>query len=198
MEMKEHTFSGIHEGKWRLPAAFLHRNPQHRLSWISLSRPDILASKPYLPCPSQKREITQAISMFAAALLLLFNLSGCSETVQITRKPLSGIVRGEAFYRERMALPPGTRFEVYLEEMSRSDGTPRVVGRSIRTVSGVPPYRFEIRYAANRIDRSRLYTIRAQLTRGGLLLFTTNQNYPVITRGGDEEPKLLLLFVRRQ
>ena len=148
--------------------------------------------------------MNKRMSMFApVALLLLIALAGCSGTREMTREMtraplLSGIVRGEAFYRERIALPPGTQLEVFLEDVSRSDAPPIVVGKSIRTLTGAPPYRFEIRYQVGRIDRSHLYAIRAQLIRRGVLLFITNRSYPVITRGDVEEPKLLLVLVRRQ
>jgi len=104
----------------------------------------------------------------------------------------SATVRGEATYRERIAVPPGTRLEVSLSDVSRADAPAETIGETVLADAGQPPYRFEIDYQPERIIASHRYAVRARLTHEGRLLFTTDQTYPVITDGHPSEVRLLL------
>lgn len=104
----------------------------------------------------------------------------------------SATVRGEATYRERIAVPPGTRLEVSLSDVSRADAPAETIGETVLADAGRPPYRFEIDYPPNRIVASHRYSVSARLTHEGRLLFTTDQTYPVITNGHPSEVRLLL------
>ena len=107
----------------------------------------------------------------------------------------SATVRGEATYRERIAVPPGTRLEVSLSDVSRADAPAETIGETVLADAGQPPYRFEIDYQPERIIASHRYAVRARLTHEGRLLFTTDQTYPVITDGHPSEVRLLLKWV---
>jgi len=102
-------------------------------------------------------------------------------------------VSGEAFYRERIAVPPGTQLEVVLEDVSRADARAETIGSVVVPDAGQPPYRFEIRYLPASIEPSRRYAVRARLTHQGRLLFTTDTIYPVITGGHPDSGLELLL-----
>ena len=104
----------------------------------------------------------------------------------------SATVRGEATYRERIAVPPGTRLEVSLSDVSRADAPAETIGETVLADAGQPPYRFEIDYQPHRIVASHRYSVSARLTHEGRLLFTTDQTYPVITGGHPSEVRLLL------
>lgn len=104
-------------------------------------------------------------------------------------------VTGTALYRERIVLPPGAELEVVLEDVSLSDvaADPVVIVRQPDV--GQPPYAFELVYDPRRIVPSRDYAVRARLTLGGRLLFTTDTVCPVITHGNLTTVELLLTRV---
>jgi putative lipoprotein len=53
-------------------------------------------------------------------------------------------VRGSAFYRERIALPPGAVFEASLEDVSRADAPAEVLGGVSFDGGAGPHYAFSI------------------------------------------------------
>ena len=128
----------------------------------------------------------------AASLLLL--LSICTAT---SAGP-TATVRGEATYRERLAVPPGAQLEVVLQDVSRADAPAQAIGSVTLSGLGQPPYRFEIPYLPEHIVASHRYSVRARLTHQGQLLFTTDRTYPVITAGNPTEVQLLLKRVEAQ
>lgn len=107
------------------------------------------------------------------------------------------VVRGTAFYRERIALRPGAVLEVTLEDVSRMDVPAEVIGSARIENPGNPPFRFEIPYDPDVIDQRHTYSVRARITAGDALLYTTDQVYPVLTRGAGNEVELLLRGVAR-
>ena len=105
------------------------------------------------------------------------------------------VVRGQASYRERIALTPGAVFEATLIDVSRADASAEVIGSvRVETPSSVP-IRFEIPYDAKKIDERRSYAVRARILAGARLLFTTDKAYPVLTRGAGTDVDLLLVRV---
>ena len=124
--------------------------------------------------------------------MLPWVMAGCATANAET----TATVSGKAFYRERIAVPPGTQLEVVLADISRADAPEEKIGEMIKANAGQPPYRFEITYPTERIVASHRYAVRAHLTHEGSLLFTTDQLYPVITDGNPRKLKLLLKQVR--
>jgi copper homeostasis protein (lipoprotein) len=104
----------------------------------------------------------------------------------------AGRVKGTATYRERMALPDSALFEAVLEDVSRADAAAEVIARTRIEHPGNPPIRFEIMYEPTKIEQNHDYSVRARITDGERLVFTTVQNYPVLTRGNGNEVNLLL------
>jgi copper homeostasis protein (lipoprotein) len=101
-------------------------------------------------------------------------------------------VKAAAIYRERMALPPEAVLEAMLEDISRADVQAELLG-SVRIENpGSPPFHFEIAYDPARIQANHTYAVRARITVQGNLWFTTDQVYPVLTRGHGQEVELLL------
>lgn len=111
---------------------------------------------------------------------------------QTTEADPTAIVRGEATYRERIAVPPGAQLEVLLVDVSRADAPSEKIGGVTLTDIGQPPYRFEIAYRPEQIIESHTYVVQIRLTHQGRLLFITDQAYPVITRGQPSEVKIVL------
>jgi uncharacterized lipoprotein YbaY len=105
------------------------------------------------------------------------------------------VVRGTAFYRERIALPPEAVFEAVLADVSRVGALADVLGRVRLESPGQVPIRFEIPYDPARVDETYLHGVRASITVGGRLWFTTDRSYPVLTGGHSASVNLLLIRV---
>jgi len=110
----------------------------------------------------------------------------------MTEGQQSGKISGTATYRERMALPPRAVFEATLEDTSRADTPSEVIGRVEVERPFNPPIPFEISYDVTKIQEGHAYAVRARITSGEQLMFTTTQNYPVLTRGNGNEVTLML------
>lgn len=106
----------------------------------------------------------------------------------------AGTLRGEAWYRERIALPPEAVFEAVLLDVSRADAA-AILGRARLEPAGNPPFRFEIDYDAAAIRRGHRYAVRATVTLTGDLYFTTDRTYPAFGVG-DRALRILLVRSR--
>lgn len=104
-------------------------------------------------------------------------------------------VTGTATYRERMALPADAVLEVTLADVSRADAAATPLGTARIERPGQPPFRFAIPYDSAKVDPRMSYAVRARVTAGGRLLFTTTQRYPVLTGGAGREVALVLARV---
>ncbi len=102
------------------------------------------------------------------------------------------VVTGTAFYRERIALPPGAVLEVTLEDVSLADAPSHELSRVTLEDPGAPPFSFAIPFDPGEIDPRRVYALRAAIRVNGELWFITDTSYPVLTRGSGREVELLL------
>lgn len=101
-------------------------------------------------------------------------------------------VKGTATYLQRIALPPHSVFDAHVEDVSRADASAESIG-SVRIVGpGNPPIAFAIDIDPQRVDERHRYSVRATITVEGKLLFTTDQQYPVLTQGHGRDVELLL------
>ena len=122
--------------------------------------------------------------------LLLFALFALSPGIDVVHAEgaATGAVVGTVSYRQRVALPPDAVVEVRLQDTSRADAAARTVGQTTIATAGaqVPiPYRIEFNPAS--IDPSHSYSVRATITVGGRLLFSSTTMHPVLTRGAGNE-----------
>ena len=85
-------------------------------------------------------------------------------------------IEGQVFYRERMLLPPGAQVEIELQDISRADAPATVVASVRLTPDHGPPYLFSIEYDPARIDPRMRYGLRAAITAGDRLMFTTTEH----------------------
>jgi putative lipoprotein len=129
--------------------------------------------------------MTEVLCLTLAASLLALPAAATAESV----------IRGEAAYRERIALPPEAVFEATLEDVSRMD-VPAVVLGSVRVEGAKTPIRFEIPYDPSEIDERMSYGVRGRILVGDRLMFTTDQVHPVLTRGAGTEVEMLLVRAR--
>lgn len=103
----------------------------------------------------------------------------------------SAEAKGVASYRERIALPPDASFEATLEDVSRADAPAQVIGRARIDPAGQPPFRFTIQYDPAQLQPGRDYALRARVSRGGELLFTTDRHYAVPPSGSEIDMMLV-------
>ena len=97
-------------------------------------------------------------------------------------------VVGTVTYRHRVALPPDAVVEVRLQDTSRADAAARTVGQATIATSGAQvPIPFRIEFDPAAIDPSHSYSVRATITAGGMLLFSSARMYPVLTRGAGSD-----------
>jgi putative lipoprotein len=101
-------------------------------------------------------------------------------------------ITGTATYRERMLLPAGSLLEATLEDVSRADAPATVIGRARVESPGSPPIPFSIVYEPAAIQPRHRYVVRARVSVGERLLFTTDQAYPVLGPDGLAHVDLLL------
>src|SRR4030095_3774732 len=127
---------------------------------------------------------------------LLAFFGGLLAFLLVQAAPGAAQVKGTASYRERIALTPDAVFEVMLEDVSKADAPAIVVGSVRIDKPGQVPIQFEIPFDPARIDQSRSYSVRARIMVGQQLLFTTDEAYPVLTRGHDNEVQIMLRMVR--
>ena len=139
---------------------------------------------------SQATGMTHQMSWPATAVFLSLGLLAGS--CMSNAAPSEATLSGTATYRERIALPAGAVFEATLEDVTRADAPAEVIGRTRMDSPGNPPFKFTIPYDPTRIDQSHRYTVRAKVTHGDQLMFTTDTQYPVLSAGQPSHVDLLM------
>jgi putative lipoprotein len=120
---------------------------------------------------------------WVAGLCILL-LAACSDKEEpmadATQEPdnsLMRVISGEVMYRERMALPPGAKVIVTLEDQSRADAPATVLTDYTHIVDGDgPPYSFRLVYNPAAIDERMRYGVRAKIEHEGELLFSSTEH----------------------
>jgi uncharacterized lipoprotein YbaY/membrane-bound inhibitor of C-type lysozyme/uncharacterized membrane protein len=132
-------------------------------------------------------------SLVAAALVAL---AGCGSQEDAAVQAAEGVLAGTVSYLERMALPPDATIDVRLEDVSRADAAATVLAEQRIAAQGRQvPIPFELRFPAERIERSRTYAVRAEIRApDGALLFTTTTHHGVLQGGAaSTEPVAIVL-----
>ena len=130
-------------------------------------------------------------------ILAAILLAACdtSEKVAVTSEP-AATVSGTVAYRERIALSDTAVVEISLQDISRADAPAIEVARQRITRPGQVPIRFELSYNPEDIDERMSYSLRAQITDHGELLFTNDTAVPVLTRGAGNTADMVLIRVQ--
>jgi uncharacterized lipoprotein YbaY/uncharacterized membrane protein len=104
-------------------------------------------------------------------------------------------IRGSAFYREKILLPPGVELRVQLIDNQLADTQQAVVAQqTFRGIPG-PPYAFALDYDPAKLRSNGSYGLHAGLySPGGELLFVTDTRVPV-TPGGTDTIEFRLIRV---
>jgi len=102
--------------------------------------------------------------------------TGCG-VVPDEQEPDVETIRGTVIYLERIALPPGAEVKVELQDVSRADAPAVVLASTRFEANGAPPYPFELTYDPADIDERMSYALRAMISLGDELLFTTDTRH---------------------
>ncbi len=116
-------------------------------------------------------------------------LTACSDqepaataTKQAPDNSLMQVISGEVWYRERIALPPGTEVIVTLEDKSRADAPSTVLTDYTYVVTDKQqPFPFRLVYNPSAIDERMTYGLRARILQDGKLLFTSTEHIEPFT-----------------
>jgi uncharacterized lipoprotein YbaY len=97
---------------------------------------------------------------------------------------LSGTLSGTVSYLQRIALAPDAVVEVSLQDVSKADAPAKVLStQKIETQGAQVPIPYALKYDPSQILDRNTYAVRATITEGGKLTWTSTQRYPVLTRG---------------
>ncbi|SFQ63790.1 putative lipoprotein [Variovorax sp. OK605] len=105
-------------------------------------------------------------------------------------------VSGSVTYRERMALDPAAEVLVQLLDVSRMDAASTVLAEQrIKANGKQPPFAYELKVDAARIDPRMRYAVSARISRGEQLLFINDTQHSVLTQGAGSTADLVLVRV---
>lgn len=107
----------------------------------------------------------------------------------------AGVLSGEVFYRERVALPANAVLEVSLVDVTRPGGLGDLVAAVQVRPNRQVPIPFEIRYGADDVDPRRSYAVRANILAEGRLLFVNARPQRVLTQGNPNSVRILMAAV---
>jgi uncharacterized lipoprotein YbaY len=97
---------------------------------------------------------------------------------------LSGTLSGTVTYLQRIALAPDAVVEVTLQDVSKADAPAEVIStQTIEPQGAQVPVAYTLNYDPVKINPNRTYAVRATVTEGGQLAWTSTKRYPVLTRG---------------
>jgi putative lipoprotein len=125
-----------------------------------------------------------AIVMLGALLLAACGSIGPAATKPAGPSLDAPFVTGTVTYLVRSALPPTAVIEVVLQDVSKMDAPAVTISSQRIEASGRQvPFPYALKYDPAQIDEKNTYAVRATIKDGDLLLFTSTQVYPVITKG---------------
>ncbi|MCL7454991.1 MAG: YbaY family lipoprotein [Anaerolineae bacterium] len=109
---------------------------------------------------------------------LAWALAGCGSSAE------EASVTGTVAYPQPAEPPAGMVLIVQIQDIFVANAPPTVLGEQRIHDPGTPPVDFEIAYDPAAVDQAHSYIVHARIEDGsGSLLYTTMQNYAVITQG---------------
>lgn len=118
------------------------------------------------------RPLHSTAAALAIAVCLAF-VQGCTREVNEAPPEPSANITVQAWYRERMLLPPGSQLRVVMEDSALMDVAATLIAEQTLADPGPPPYRLTLEYNPQQLNDRGRYTVRAQIRNDGQLLFTS-------------------------
>jgi uncharacterized lipoprotein YbaY/heat shock protein HslJ len=120
--------------------------------------------------------------------ILVLGLKDDSGAMRFSAVLTEARVTGTVTHRQRSALPTDAIVRVQLLDASKTDAPAIVLGQqTIATRDRQAPFAFEIRYDPRNVTASTVVVVRATITVGDRLLFTTTTAQRVVTGGYPSE-----------
>jgi putative lipoprotein len=130
-------------------------------------------------------------------------VAGCASPEQAAPEALTvaPVAEGPAFvfgtvtYHERVDLPRDAEIEVRLVDVSMDGETGDVVAKTRERNLGDVPVAFALRYDPGRVSERRLYGLKADILSGGRPIYSSVQDYLVLTRGNPDQARIVVVPV---
>jgi putative lipoprotein len=120
--------------------------------------------------------------LVAAAVLALLTLGFAIAPASAATRTLHGSI----LYRERIALPPDARVQVQLLDVSRADAPSATIAQTSFRPRGQVPIAYRLRFDEAKLKPRRSYALRATISVGGKLWFTSTSRHSVTIGGPDK------------
>lgn len=116
-------------------------------------------------------------------------VQGC----QLDKPPATDSVTGTVSYLQRIALPTNAVIVVKLSDVSQADAPAKIIAeQTINLGQRQVPVPFVLAFDPSKTDAKHSYSVSAKITVDGVLMFTTEQSYPVLTNGHPSRVDLIL------
>jgi putative lipoprotein len=120
--------------------------------------------------------------------LSLIVLSALIAACSSMQPPAKATLEGEAFYLQRIALPPSAVLTVSLQDVSLADAPAVALARQSGPITGQVPLPFKLEYDPVQVKPGHRYSVSARVEADGHLLFISTQHHGVTLDGKDEQP----------
>ncbi|MDF9393467.1 MULTISPECIES: YbaY family lipoprotein [Methylococcus] len=128
----------------------------------------------------------------AFALIAPLYLSACSLFHSDETNPHFAKVTGTVNWHDRVELNPDAELIVSLEDVTRHDVRPVLVGLAEDTWPGSSPVAFEISFDRRMVAEDRHYQVKAVVKQGGETVLASRHGVPVLTFGHPDRADLEL------
>ncbi len=136
-----------------------------------------------------KLAIAITVVVIIAGILAFGGFGGKAETAVLT---------GTVSYRERIALPGGSRIEVEIRDVSRADAPAETIASTVIITEGENvPIPFTIEYAPEKINPSMTYSVFARIFMGEDLRWITSDHVSFLEEGVPVQNVELVLTAAR-
>lgn len=104
-------------------------------------------------------------------------------------------VSGHIAFEAQQGLPPGAVLEVQLQDISRADAPALIVAESLIFRPERSPVAFDLQFDPDTIEPGHSYAVTARIQAQGRLLFVTERQFPVLTRGAPGQIDISMIQV---
>jgi putative lipoprotein len=132
----------------------------------------------------------KTVAVATTLALTTLSLTACQSSEK-SEQQVSAQINTQVFYLDRSMLPPGAELTLTLEDVSLMDVAATKISTKTITLETAPPYNVALDYDASLIKPGMRYSVRANITKGDRLLYTsTSNNDPFAKPGKTLEIKL--------
>ena len=151
-----------------------------------------------LCCPSQQSNVTYRITGGVRPVVDATEAdttNACRNDGDVVTQ--DNVISGTVTYRGRAVLPRTAVLTIRLQDVSRSDiSAVTIAEQRIETEGKQPPIPFDLAYDRTKIEERNRYSVRAEISDQGRLLYITDVNHPVLTQGNPRSVDITVVPVR--